>query len=348
MFKLFLQLIVLMLIICALGCNKGRQTASAGGDAAKAPKVEDIKPGDAGAENIDLAAATDSTLPTTAESQMVHDELVAAFEKDGYTFDSGSDSIMGGKLPKQGVKVSSIVPLVVSTAIDLGGVNDPAIRAKAIVDFKARFISLVEAQAATPGGAEGVTKGFEQAGETAAGVDPSMALAKESLRFSDDPVGEWKSTKEVLDADAEVRVEHNDKYYKLLQVFYEGTCRYQEYRDGNIVSDGTYPWGYDPATGKLLLRASDGSVFDELLVMNRPSEAKMIYVKGSQDYQYTVYEKVGSGNKPRTEADLKKEAEEFEKAKERLVGGEGGEGTAAGGGSGNSGGSKDEGRGKGK
>jgi hypothetical protein len=58
--------------------------------------------------------------------------------------------------------------------------------------------------------------------------------------------------------------------------------------------------------------------------MSRPSERKLIYVKGGQDYQYTVYEKVGYGNKPRTQEDLDREAEEFREFSKQLAGGEGG------------------------
>ncbi len=337
MFKFTLQVLALMLFISALGCNKGgNKAADSGAAKSEMRQAADIKPGDAGEGNIEINQTVGSPMPNPEDEKALRQELIASFEKDGFKYDEAGDAITGPPLPQGGVVVANIVPLVYSEAINQGGANDQTIRAKAITEFKSRFLAMVQAKAGDPAAAKEAMQGFENAGQTAsAGVDPAGALARESLRFCEDPVGEWKSTKEVLDADAEVRVEHNDQYYKLLQIFYEGTCRYQEYRDGQIVSDGTYPWAYDKATGKLLLRSSDGSVFEELLIMDRPSEKKSIYVKGMQDYQYTVYEKVGSGNKPRTEADLKKEAEEFEEAKRRLSGADGStatEGSSKGGG----------------
>ncbi|MCC7478760.1 hypothetical protein IT575_09925 [bacterium] len=327
MFKFILQVLALMLFICALGCNKNGNRAAENRDGASAElrQPADIKPGDAGQGNIEINETVGSGLPNPEDEKKLRDELIVAFEKDGFKYAKDTDSITGSPLPEGGVSVANIVPLVYSEAINQGGANDPAIRAKAITTFKSRFIAMIQAKASDPEAAKAVMKDFEGAGELMnnQAVDPAAAMAVESLRFCVDPVGEWKSTKEVLDADAEVRVEHNDQYYKLLQIFYSGICRYQEFREGKIVSDGNYPWTFDKATGKLQLRTADGSVFEELLIMDRPSEKKLIYVKGMQDYQYTVYEKVGSGNKPRTEEDLKREAAEFEEAKRKLSGSEG-------------------------
>jgi hypothetical protein len=329
MFRLILHLALLALVYCALGCKQGNTKSAAqlkaeaegrkigaGGMGSTAVPENYVPPSKDALAAADTATA--GALGATEEvSNLLRQDLAAAFEAQGYTYNQNMGTIGGKGLPGTGVPIEPMVAALYSKLEGKSDLHKAEVRRPVVDEVVAKYSDMLQ---------ESMSNREARESATAAPVDappPADPRPATELRFCEDPVGDWKSVREVQNADREVMVEHSENYYRLFLVNHSGLCTIQTYRDNKLILEDKHSWRYDQSTGTLTIIGDDGSTLEQYLIMDRPSEENMIYVKNSLEYHYTLFERIGYGGKPRTKESLEKELLRFEEVKRRISGEEG-------------------------
>jgi hypothetical protein len=200
-----------------------------------------------------------------------------------YDYDSTLEVIKGLGLPPSGLSTDEIVLQVYTRAGDKKSLTDQTAASKEVEAYYKNLVDQLRQLAQSQ---------VEQ---------PKEAIDWQALRAAEDPVGEWRSTREVREGESVFMVEHDDRYYKLLMLDNKGHAVMQEYnadreeKDRLVVTE--FPYRYDGNTGELSLIGPEGNPYQVFVTRSMPANREVMYVKTKEDFVYTQYERIGAGGK---------------------------------------------------
>jgi hypothetical protein len=287
------------------GCNKGTKEKKV-----NTAKIEETAPSLVAipdAETRDTTVDEEAMLRDQAMQEELRSELLSMLPDFEFTHDAASDKISGKGIPEQGVPVSTLV-----------GMLDKRLQKLTTKPGKAEYQQVIRLM---------LTQ-FKSAGMTSTDLD---GPPKETVKIEQDAAkdasdfglkkapkvyGEWRSVREEGE---KYTIEHDDKYFKQLLVYYEGDTMYSSFVKGQQIKNDIFDYKYDASQGVLNLTAKSGKFTMKLLCFIRESEPGMLYVQQQAGQAYTVYEKIGRGEEPQTEEELQNFLDQ-----QREIGGGGG------------------------
>jgi hypothetical protein len=315
-------------------------------------KAQDKKPlAEAGAqikaENALLKPETppeppkEQLAPTDDLTPELHDSLIAKmtaeFKSAGYKVDDATGMVEAGKEGLKPFFIRDLVTAMYVRAATKGDMQNPEFQDRACHDFVAAFDGFVAELQSIPqpreltkeelAQQEAVRKQVEE--QARAQQAATSQAPGDGLAICRQPIGEYRSIREVTDANSSAEVEHNDQYYKYLAFYIKGGTLRQEISEGKIVTETRYPWKYDEKTGTMTLLGPDGSPAYRMVLKTKPGEENTLYVKAPDETLFTVYEKIGDGGREMTEAEMAALHKKFQETKRKYQEEHGGAGGSA-------------------
>lgn len=293
------------LLLLASGCNKAASEKKV--NTAKfeetAPSLDAIPD----AEARDTTTDEEARLRDEAQQGELRSELLAMLPEFEFSYDEASDKISGVGIPEPGVPVSTLIGMLEKRLLKM-----PTKPGKA--EFQ-QVIRLMLTQ-------------FKSAGMTSTDQNnkpkETVKLEQDATKQANDfglkkapkVYGEWRSVREEGE---KYTIEHDDKYFKQLLVYYEGDTMYSSFIKGEQIKNDIFDYKYDANLGELILTAKNGKFTMRLRCFVRESEPGMLYVQQQAGQAYTVYEKIGRGEEPLTQEEL----DNFLEQQKEISGGKG-------------------------
>lgn len=277
--------LLLSMVALATGCPKS---------AARTAAVDPDEPRITASERRTAEEAVEG-VPADLRAS-IREELALQAPSFNISIDEATQTIQGLAMSPEGLLIDVAVSQIHNIAGPRGDLTQQAFRAEAVQQFYELLQQREEEVAAADAS---ITP------EQRAQIDEQERVAEEYLRPAEMVIGDWRSRREQREGEQELLLEHSDAYYKLLLLPYESTKLIQtEWKDGSETSKAEFQYTYDADTGELTTLLPDGSPGPVYIIKYRLSEPNMLYVKPQGEFIYTVYEKIGAGGRPQTQAEM--------------------------------------------
>lgn len=255
--------------------------------------------------------STEELRPPAVSMAALHDEFMNQGPKLGYQFDASQDTLKGDLLPGGAQPIAELIRQYYQGAAKGGDVRETTYRKQSIANYLKSPVFPLKTMA-------------EQMQETSAkALAESATNAPESqwqnaLSVALQPAGDWRSVKEVRAFDKDYVVNHDDKYYKLLVItpLQNGLGKFtlQEHSGGKMTNRIEQPYRYDEAKGEIQLISDEGQPYMTFEVRQMSDESDIIYLKTTEDFVYTVFQRVGSAGTGYDASEAERQKREFEES----------------------------------
>jgi hypothetical protein len=221
--------------------------------------------------------------------------LINRAEEYDFTYDQKEREFNGGGLPIWGIGISEMVMSAYSASTDKAKLKTSAGASESVDKF---YVELIEKMRAAAEVVQSKEAPLPAKSETA------------DLVPAYEPVGDWRSIKEIREGETTFLVQHDDKYYKLLVIDAKGKMVLQEHNaeSEEKMLKTEFPYRYDSDTGELTLIGPEGSPYMVFILKAPQDDPNMLYVKTKDDFIYTAYERVGNAGKAESKGESQSKA----------------------------------------